>query len=212
MAMAAPPGVIRIDEKHRQEYSVPNVCGVIITTNYRTGGLYLPADDRRHYVAWSEARGESFGAGYFDAFYSWYENDGGFEHVAAFLATLDLSGFDAKAPPPKTDAFWAMVNAEQSEQEQDLADLVEALGSPDAFTLEDLRAKAADVNPALHTFLTDRNKGRALARKLGELRYAPVVNPTNRKDGRWLVRSVKQTVYARTDLPEGARKNAAARL
>src|SRR4029077_6679218 len=30
---AAPPDVLRIDEKHRQEYSIPNVCGVIITTN-----------------------------------------------------------------------------------------------------------------------------------------------------------------------------------
>ena len=32
----------------------PNVCGVIITTNHKTDGIYLPADDRRHYVAWSD--------------------------------------------------------------------------------------------------------------------------------------------------------------
>ena len=26
--------------------------GVIMTTNHKAGGLYLPPDDRRHYVAW----------------------------------------------------------------------------------------------------------------------------------------------------------------
>ena len=33
---AAPPDVLRVDEKHLREYSVFNVCGVIITTNHKT--------------------------------------------------------------------------------------------------------------------------------------------------------------------------------
>ena len=52
---AAPPDVLRVDEKNIREYSVLNVCGVIITTNHKTDGIYLPADDRRHFVAWSDA-------------------------------------------------------------------------------------------------------------------------------------------------------------
>jgi len=44
---AAPPDVLRVDEKNLREYSVPNVCGVIITTNHKTDGIHLPADDRR---------------------------------------------------------------------------------------------------------------------------------------------------------------------
>jgi hypothetical protein len=32
---AAPPDVLRCDEKNLREYSVPNVCGVVITTNYK---------------------------------------------------------------------------------------------------------------------------------------------------------------------------------
>ena len=48
---AAPPDVLRCDEKNLREYSVPNICGVVITTNYKGDGIYLPADDRRHYVA-----------------------------------------------------------------------------------------------------------------------------------------------------------------
>ena len=37
-----------------------NVCGVIITTNYKTNGIYLPAEDRRHYVAWSNLNERRF--------------------------------------------------------------------------------------------------------------------------------------------------------
>ena len=51
---AAPPDVLRVDEKNLREYSVLNCCGVIITTNHKADGIYLPADDRRHFVAWSD--------------------------------------------------------------------------------------------------------------------------------------------------------------
>lgn len=58
--LATPPKVIRVNEKHVPEFNVPNVVGVVITTNHRTSGLYLPADDRRHYVAWSETTRVAF--------------------------------------------------------------------------------------------------------------------------------------------------------
>jgi len=51
--LAAPPDVLRVNEKHLREYYVMNCCGVIITTNHKADGIYLPADDRRHFVAWS---------------------------------------------------------------------------------------------------------------------------------------------------------------
>jgi hypothetical protein len=44
---ANPPDVLRIDEKHLREYYVFNVLGLLITTNHKTDGIYLPADDRR---------------------------------------------------------------------------------------------------------------------------------------------------------------------
>lgn len=53
---ASPPDVLRVDEKNLREYPVFNVCGVIITTNHKADGLFLPPDDRRHYVAWSPCR------------------------------------------------------------------------------------------------------------------------------------------------------------
>jgi hypothetical protein len=103
--IAAPPDVIHIDEKNIREYYVFNLCGVIITSNHKTDGIYLPADDRRHMVAWSNLTSDDFAADYWRKLYRWYAN-GGNQHVAAYLAGLDLSDFDPKAPPPKTQAFW----------------------------------------------------------------------------------------------------------
>ena len=51
--IAAPPDVLEVDEKNLREHYIVNVVGVIITTNHKSNGIYLPADDRRHYVAWS---------------------------------------------------------------------------------------------------------------------------------------------------------------
>ena len=107
---AAPPDVLRVDEKYLREYYVFNVLGFIITTNHKTDGIYLPADDRRHYVAWSNHTKEEFSQEYWNELWGWY-HAGGFEHVAAYLTELDLSAFDPKAPPPKTPAFWDIVNA-----------------------------------------------------------------------------------------------------
>jgi Family of unknown function (DUF5906) len=57
---AAPPDVLRVNEKNLREHYVPNVTGVIITTNHKTDSIFLPADDRRHFVAWSELDREDF--------------------------------------------------------------------------------------------------------------------------------------------------------
>jgi hypothetical protein len=108
--LAAPPEVLRCDEKNLREYSLPNVCGVIITTNHKTDGIYLPADDRRHYVAWSDKRKENFTPDYWTSLYRWYEVEG-YRNVAAYLMQVDLADFNAKAPPRTTVAFHAIVDA-----------------------------------------------------------------------------------------------------
>jgi len=52
---AAPPTTLLVEDKYIPQYYVLNVVGVVITTNHKTDGIYLPNDDRRHYVAWSTA-------------------------------------------------------------------------------------------------------------------------------------------------------------
>ena len=65
--LAAPPDVLRVDEKNLREHSVLNVCGVIITTNYKSDGIFLPADDRRHFVAWTNLTEKDFVKGYWSS-------------------------------------------------------------------------------------------------------------------------------------------------
>jgi hypothetical protein len=132
---AAPPDVLRCDEKYIREHSIFNVCGPILTTNYKVGGIFLPADDRRHYVAWSECEPRDFTRQYWTDLWRWFDA-GGDAAVAHCLATLDLSGFDPKAPPPKTAAFWAIVDAASVPEDAEMADAIERLGSPDALTLQ----------------------------------------------------------------------------
>ena len=58
--------MLRVDEKNLREHSVFNVCGVVMTTNHKTDGIYLPADDRRHFVAWSEKTKDDFTEAYWN--------------------------------------------------------------------------------------------------------------------------------------------------
>ena len=62
-----------------------NCCGVVITTNHKTDGIYLPADDRRHFVAWSRSHQDDFAGGYW-AMLHWYETAA--ITVAAYLADV----------------------------------------------------------------------------------------------------------------------------
>ena len=89
--LATPPDVTRVNAKYVPQHYVLNVCGVIITTNYKTNGIYLPADDRRTYVAWSDIKQADFEAGFWPHFWNWYTNENGFAHVAAFLVERDIS-------------------------------------------------------------------------------------------------------------------------
>jgi hypothetical protein len=138
---AAPPDVLRVDEKHLPEYAVPNCCGVIITTNHKADGIFLPPDDRRHYVAWSNLIKDDLNNDYWNTLWRWYD-DGGDSHVAAYLTERDISKFNPKAPPPKTPAFWDIVDASRAPEDAELADVLDVLGNPYTITLAEIRATA----------------------------------------------------------------------
>jgi hypothetical protein len=206
--IAAPPDVLRCDEKHIREHSVPNVVGVIITTNHKTDGIYLPADDRRHYVAWSERTREEFTPEYWNGIYQWYAA-GGRRDVAAYLATLDLSTFDAKAPPRKTLAFYDIVDANRAPEDAELADVLERLGNPIAVTLAMLVGNAVD--DAFKDWLTDRRNRRQIPHRLETAGYVPLRNDTA-KDGLWKIGGRRQAVYALANVPLNERIRATTAL
>jgi hypothetical protein len=203
---AAPPDVLRCDEKHIREYMVPNVTGVVITTNH-TDGIYLPADDRRHYVAATELTKDDFTADYWTRLYGWYE-DGGYEHVAAYLASVDLSGFNPKAPPPKTAAFWAVVDAGRAPEDAELADALDRMQWPAAVTLREI-ADCADSDFA--EWVRDRRNARQMGHRMETAGYVPVRNDAS-KDGRWKVDGKNQVIYARRELSIRDRIGAAQQL
>jgi hypothetical protein len=204
---AAPPDVLRVNAKYIPQHYVPNVTSVILTTNHRFDGIYLPPDDRRTYVAWSDAKPTDFTN--WPAFWSWYRA-GGLEDIVAYLAKYDLSKFNPKAPPPKTEAFWQIVGAGAAPEESELADVLDALGAKEnareadgkpcgpVVTTLDKVAEAAE--PDLHEWLRDRKNRRTIPHKFEACGYAPVRNG-DAKDGLWVIGEKRQVVYARMDLP-----------
>jgi hypothetical protein len=204
---SSPPEVLRVDEKHLPEYPVFNCTGLVITTNYRTDGVYLPPDDRRHYGAWSPCVKEDFAESYWIDLHHWYLN-GGNQHVAAFLMKKDISDFDPKAPPQKTATFWDIAQANRAPEDAELADLLDDLDSPAATTLASLITHA--TGDAL-SWLSDRKNRRVIPHRMETCDYLPVRNPFA-KDGLWKISGKRRAVYARNGLSESERFKAAHKL
>lgn len=194
--IATPPDVARISIKYIPQHYALNVCGVIYTTNHKTDGIYLPADDRRTYVAWSDLTEQDFEEGFWIKFWHWYQHENGFEHVAAYLAERDISKFDAKAPPIKTAAFWAIVDANQAPEDAELADVLDRMGNPEATTMIRITAEAMGE---IETWLKDRKNRRAVPHRLEKCGYVPIRNDAA-KDGLWKINGTRQVVYAQDAL------------
>ncbi len=204
---AAPPDVLRVDEKHLREYNVPNCCAVIITTNHKTDGIYLPADDRRHFVAWSDCKKDDFTENYWSELWRWYDR-GGDQHVAAYLCELNIADFNPNRPPPKTAAFWDIVDASRAPEDAELADVLDALGKPDAVTLTQVQCIAADE---FQNWLRDRKNRRQLPYRFEQCSYVPVRNDAA-DDGLWTIDGKRQVIYAKASLSLRDRMAAAREL
>jgi hypothetical protein len=126
----------------------------------------------------------------------WYMKEGGFEHVAAYLANLDLSDFDPKKPPPKTEAFWTVANAHRTPEDAELADVLEGLGHPNGVTIGRLQSAAAGD---FAFWLGDRKNRRNIPHRLESCGYVPVRNP-DAKDGLWKIGGARQVAYAKETL------------
>ena len=113
------------------------------------------------------------------------------------MINLDLTDFDPKAPPPKTQAFWEIVNANRAPENAELADALDLLERPDALTLGDLTVRAV---PEFAEWLRDRQNTRRIPHRLEECGYVPVRNESA-KDGLWRVNGKRQVIYAKEELP-----------
>ena len=197
---ASPPDTLQVHEKYLRPYWVWNCCGIIETSNNKSG-FYLPPDDRRNYVAWSMLIAKEFDAGFWNSMYRWYQNEQGYNHVAAYLAELDLRGFAVKDPPKKTTAFWEIVENNRPPEETDLANVIAALGSPSAITLEELQVYAMGntLYENLHRTLTDATKRRAIPNRLREVGYESI-RYAYADHGQWVINGKRCVIYVKTDL------------
>jgi len=208
---AAPPETLMVADKHVKAHPILNVVGVIYTTNHKTDGLYIPADDRRHFVAWSDLTPSYFPEGYWTRYWDWVKNRNGWRDIAAMLATRDVSKFDPYQPPRKTAAWHSIVAAGAEPQDAELLDVLESLGvlpgdMPDAITVHMVaNAAPAELGAALL-----KNKKMA-PHRFEDVGYASVHCP-DRKDGLWRVNGRRQMIYARRDLPREAQMRAAREL
>jgi hypothetical protein len=167
----------------------------------------LPADDRRHFVAWSNLTKDDFAEDYWKQLWKWYAREG-YHHVAAYLAELDISSFDPKAPPPKTQAFWDIVHANTAPEDAELADVLDKLKNPDAVTLIEISNHAIG---SFQEWMIDRGNRRAIPHRLEKCGYVQVRN-NNAKDGLWVINGSRQVIYARNTLLPAERVKAAIEL
>jgi len=206
----SPPETIMVNKKHMPEYHIPKCLGVIITSNHKDA-FFLPRDDRRHFVAWSDMMPEDFGTPYFDSLYNWFES-GGNEHVYAYLKTLDISDFNIKAPPDKTPVFWEIVSLNAAPEDASLMDIIDDLGEPDAITLDMIIAQCLSrYDTDFAEWLKDRKNRRAIPHRLDKCGYVPVRNDAA-ESGLWRINDKRQVVYAKKTLSLSGQLRAAGKL
>jgi hypothetical protein len=211
--IAAPPNTNVVNEKGIRQYSAPNIRLVVVTSNHQDA-LYLSPDDRRHYVLWSEISREEIDTGnYFADLWAWLLN-GGCEAVVKMLMARDVSQFKPGAPPVKTEAWHAMMLVGKPPEEGDLANIIEAMGSPDATTLEDVRSMAqtmrkgdAYLERSLE-WLLDPKQARVVGHRLRDIGYEAVANDGDKRE-QWKIGQRKFTIYARKELSPQQRVYAA---
>jgi hypothetical protein len=118
--IAAPPEFLAVQRKGLAPYDMVNRLLVVSFSNERVA-INLPSDDRRWFVAWSDAPRMSDAEG--EVIWAWLES-GGKSAVAAWLHQRDVSAFAPGATPMMTEAKAIMVEAGMSGAESFLVDLM----------------------------------------------------------------------------------------
>ena len=210
--IAAPPDVLMCNNKHVKEYPVFNVMGVVLTTNHKTAGIYLPMDDRRHYVAWSDVRKENFDEQYWRDLWHWL-NNGGDAAVVGYLKSVNLEDFNPKAAPPKTEAFFAIVQGNINPEDLALAGLtVQADGTKyPAVTIDMLVNASGNANNDLFSLIREPKNRRRIPLMMERAGYENVRNP-DAGDGLWKIEGRRQAVYGDVGMTIAQRLDCTRRL
>ena len=199
--IAAPPDTLRVDEKTR--------AGILHSKLLRRHYHDQPqerrnlplTDDRRHFVAWSprQKEDEHFQNGYWKDLWTYYRQRGGLRACRRLPEIARyLSDFDPKAPPPKTAAFWAIVDSNRAARKPNWPML--SISSVTRTPSRCCSFKARASRRSLWEWLADRKNRRTIPHRLEQCGYAPVRNPSA-NDGLWKISGKRQAIYAKSQLP-----------
>jgi hypothetical protein len=119
--IAAPPEYITVNRKGLHPYDALNRVLVVAFSNFRDA-IALPPDDRRWFVIWTYAGAMDPTEG--RAMWDWYQS-GGFQAVAAWLRSRDVSAFNPSAAPPMTEAKSIMSQQSMSGAEAYILELIQ---------------------------------------------------------------------------------------
>lgn len=192
--IAGQPDYLTINPKYGHKYSVRLHCGVIITTNHLTSGIYIPDDDRRYDVIRCATRREmgideiSERRAYFDRLWQWYEHENGAANIYAALLERDISHFSASTGQRTTDAHQEIVQVNMV-NDQWCVDALEQLEQQNIFRADHLWEIVQQQDPDMTRMKFNRSVGHVLKR----IGYTRLVNPSVR-DGRWRVQSGERKV------------------
>lgn len=194
--IAGVPDNIQVNPKYGQKYSVRLHCGVIVTTNHMTTGIYIPQDDRRYDVIECSTKREmeldAVGTAdqYFSGLWAWFF-EGGNRHVAAYLRERNIERFSAANGQRKTEAHRAIV-AVSLANDHWLHDVLDKLGNPPAVRADSIMSMVErdggnrkEFVPKLHAAMTRAG-------------YRHFRSPD--KDGRWKYPERRTTVFAKVEL------------
>jgi hypothetical protein len=117
--IAAPPELLMVNRKGLHPYMALNRVFVIAFSNERVA-ISLPSEDRRWFVLWCAA--PKLPEAQAISLWNWYQHRAGFEAVAHYLHTRDVSDWNPSAPPPMTEAKLIMVEHGMSTAESFLVD------------------------------------------------------------------------------------------
>jgi hypothetical protein len=207
--IAAPPLALSVNQKNVAARLIPNLTGVIYTTNHHDA-IFMKNDDRRHLVCWSHVVRTREHDELCAAVWNWLLIENGIEKVATFLHNYDISAFKPYAPPRHTEAFRHMVQSDENEVDAQIEGVLGTMGNPVVVTLASIRT-AARVFPELDAFMGSPKNDRSFARRMDRLGYVRLENPDN-KSGRWKSNGTPYTVYGRKDKSTNERRNEAESL
>jgi hypothetical protein len=146
--IAAPPELLPVNRKGLHPYMALNRVFVVAFSNERVA-ISIPSEDRRWFCVWAEA--SKLPEAQAVSLWNWYQHRGGFEAVAHYLHTRDVSAWNPNAPPPMTEAKAIMVE--------------HGMSSAESFLVDQMRRRAGDfargvIGSPFHS-ICDRLQGSA---------------------------------------------------